>query len=397
MLTSIGKPEISDPILKSHFAAFLNKPIKQSQLYDVLSQVVVGQPIKVRPTCSLSPEMKPHLAQGLPLRILLAEDNVVNQQVALHLLQRMGYRADVVSNGLEVLQALGRQSYDVVLMDVQMPEMDGLTAARRICQQWSAELGVGDAPENSVLTESNQQPNNPKSKTHPQDKVPWRQNPKFNKRPRIIAMTANAMQGDREMCLKAGMDDYISKPIRMEELIRALSKCQDELKVSKLNIESSKDNLQPSTFQPSTFQPSTFQPSTFQPSTFNPSDLALNATVFQELREMVNQDAVLVSVIDSYLEESPRMLQAMRKAVDRLHAVAVDKDEAEALHRVAHTLKSTSATLGATRLSQLCGELERLEITGNLAGVAAMVSQVETEYEKVKTALLQKLWQLNSM
>jgi PAS domain S-box-containing protein len=477
MLTSIGKPEISDPILKSHFAAFLNKPIKQSQLYDVLSQVVVGQPIKVRPTCSLSPEMKPHLAQGLPLKILLAEDNVVNQQVALHLLQRMGYRADVVSNGLEVLQALGRQSYDVVLMDVQMPEMDGLTAARRICQEWSSDLGVGDAPENSDITESNQQPNNPKSKTRPQDKVPWRQNLKSNKRPRIIAMTANAMQGDREMCLEAGMDDYISKPIRIEELIRALSKCQDELKVSKLKVESSKDNLQPTNLQPSTFQPtnlqrsnlqptnlqptnlqrsnlqrsnlqptnlqptnlqptnlqptnlqptnlqptnlqpsslqptnlqptnlqptnlqpSNIQPSTFQPSTFTPPEVALDATVFQELREMVNQDAVLVSVIDSYLEESPRMLQAMRKAVDRLHAVAVDKDEAEALHRVAHTLKSTSATLGATRLSRLCGELEGLERTGNLAGVAAMVSQVETEYEKVKTALLQKLWQLNSI
>jgi CheY-like chemotaxis protein len=103
----------------------------------------------------------------------------------LRLLEKMGYRADVAGNGLEVLQAVERQPYDVILMDVQMPEMDGLEATRRLC----AEL-----------------PN--------------------EKRPRIIAMTANAMQGDREMCLQAGMDDYISKPIRVEELAQALNQAQ---------------------------------------------------------------------------------------------------------------------------------------------------------------------------
>ena len=111
------------------------------------------------------------------LRILLAEDHLVNQKIALLMLQRLGYRADIAGNGLEVLEALQRQPYDVVLLDVQMPEMDGLEAARCICQQW--------------------QP---------------------LERPRLIAMTANAMQGDREICLAAGMDDYISKPVRMEEL-----------------------------------------------------------------------------------------------------------------------------------------------------------------------------------
>lgn len=118
-----------------------------------------------------------------PLRILLAEDNAVNQKVALHLLKRLGYRADVAGNGIEVLEALERQTYDVVFMDVQMPEMDGLTATRKICHNWN------------------------------------------NERPYIIAMTANAMQGDRQLCLDAGMDDYLSKPIRIEALSRALSKC----------------------------------------------------------------------------------------------------------------------------------------------------------------------------
>ena len=122
------------------------------------------------------------LATRHPLRILLAEDNRVNQKLALRLLQQMGYRADLAANGAEALQALARQPYDLVLMDVQMPEMDGLQATRAIVQRWP------DAP----------------------------------RRPRIVAMTANAMQGDREECLAAGMDDYLTKPIRVEALAAAL-------------------------------------------------------------------------------------------------------------------------------------------------------------------------------
>lgn len=129
------------------------------------------------------PSMMLQPAAPSPLRILLAEDNTVNQKVALHLLKRLGYRADVAGNGIEVIEALRRQPYDVIFMDVQMPEMDGLTATQEICQEWITE------------------------------------------RPRIIAMTANAMQGDRQICLDAGMDDYLSKPIRIEALSRALSKC----------------------------------------------------------------------------------------------------------------------------------------------------------------------------
>ena len=129
----------------------------------------------------------PGMAGRHPLRILLAEDNAVNQKLALRLLSQMGYRADVAGNGLEAIQAVERQPYDVILMDVQMPEMDGLEATRQICAR---SLDGG----RSV--------------------------------PRIIAMTANAMQGDREMCLDAGMDDYLSKPIRVEELVAALGQCR---------------------------------------------------------------------------------------------------------------------------------------------------------------------------
>jgi len=369
MLTSIGKSETGDPSVKTNFVAFLNKPIKQSHLHDVLLQVLVGQPIKVRPSCSISPGIDPQLAQRLPLRILLAEDNVVNQQVALHLLQRMGYRADVAGNGLEVLEALSRQSYDVVLMDVQMPEMDGLTATQRIYQEFT-----------------------------------------LQERPRIIAMTANAMLGDREMCLEVGMDDYISKPIRVEELSRALSKCQEGLKVNRLQVERLENNLQPSSppyplgngkssgEQPSTPTQPTL-PEGLHPTTFNPSIVVIDATAFRTLQEMIDKDEVLVKVIDSFLEEAPKLLQAMRLALSgTLHTAAVAEGEAAVMERAAHTLKSTSATLGAIRLSQFCYELEEISLAagsanahiGNLEGVSVMVSQVEIEYEKVKAALLQK-------
>ena len=131
------------------------------------------------------PQLDPTLAARHPLRILLAEDNAVNQKLALRLLQQMGYRADLASNGLEAIESVERQPYDVVLMDVQMPEMDGLEATRRIAARWPA-----------------------------------------GERPRIVAMTANAMQGDREACLAAGMDDYVVKPIRVDALVEALKQVE---------------------------------------------------------------------------------------------------------------------------------------------------------------------------
>ncbi|MBD2102483.1 response regulator [Leptolyngbya sp. FACHB-261] len=183
LLTSLGRQEASDVDDSVLFAASLCKPIKQSQLYDVLVGVLEDSQLEIGSGQPPLPQAEPLLAEQLPLRILLAEDNVVNQKVALLILKGIGYRADIAGNGIEVLESLRRQTYDVVLMDVQMPEMDGLTTTRLLCQEWPQE-----------------------------------------RRPRIIAMTANAMQGDREACLESGMDDYISKPIRKEELIQALSK-----------------------------------------------------------------------------------------------------------------------------------------------------------------------------
>jgi PAS domain S-box-containing protein len=196
MLTSVGKVKVVD--VGQNFARFLNKPVRQSQLYDTLVRVLNKQSIKDKPVSKITSKINNRLSESLPLRILLAEDNLVNQKVAVRILERMGYRADIAANGVEVLEALQRQNYDVVLMDLQMPEMDGLEATRRIIQDWP-NLSEHDRLVTSVNI--------------------------TRKRPRIIAMTANAMHGDRETCLAAGMDDYISKPISIEELVAALKRC----------------------------------------------------------------------------------------------------------------------------------------------------------------------------
>jgi CheY-like chemotaxis protein len=182
LFSSLGRREAGDT--DKLFSAYLAKPIRQSQLFDTLVGLLVKD-VAPKAAAPSKSKLDPTMAARHPLRILLAEDNVVNQKLALRLLQQMGYRADLASNGIEAIESVERQTYDVILMDVQMPEMDGLEASRRITAKWTP-----------------------------------------GERPRIVAMTANAMQGDREMCLEAGMDDYVTKPIRVEALVEALMRAE---------------------------------------------------------------------------------------------------------------------------------------------------------------------------
>jgi len=164
------------------FTAYLTKPIKQSQLFDTLAGLFAEVQVRESKPAPERIKLDPEFGARHPLKILLAEDNQVNQKLALRILEQMGYRADVASNGIEAIESVERQEYDVILMDVQMPEMDGLEATRQIVSRWSEH------------------------------------------HPHIVGLTANAMQGDREMCLAAGMNDYITKPIRIDELVSALMK-----------------------------------------------------------------------------------------------------------------------------------------------------------------------------
>jgi CheY-like chemotaxis protein/anti-sigma regulatory factor (Ser/Thr protein kinase) len=321
MLTSLGRRE--EDVEELDLAAFLPKPIKASRLYEVLVEIFAEELLLEREEVEAKPRFDREMGQRLPLRILLAEDNAVNQKLALRLLERMGYRADVAANGLEAIEALRRQPYDVVLMDVQMPEMDGLEATRSICREWPPE-----------------------------------------QRPRIIAMTANVMKEDREACLSAGMNDYLGKPIRVEELVAALNKCQplakavasvlpDEPTPAEVVKEGAPDEA---------------------------AEDILDPKALEKLREMVGGDAdFLAELIDTFLEDAPQMLAEMSQAVE--------DGDATVLRRAAHSLKSNSADFGAMALSSLCRELEGMGKTGTLAGTAEKVAQAKAEYERVQGAL----------
>ena len=221
-----------------------------------------------------------------------------------------------------------------------MPEMDGLAAASQICQEWPAD-----------------------------------------KRPRIVAMTANAMQGDREECIKAGMDDYISKPIRVDELVRALGECKP---VSRSSDSASRDLALPldNGSAGALRTPDVAEMSSSEiggetpPESPEPAELpVLDAKMLQSLREI---DA-LVEVIDLYLENFPQMLQSIN--------AAVSSGDAPALRSAAHSMKSTSGTLGASGMFELCKQLEAMGRAGSTAEAPALVSRIEGEFERVRAAL----------
>ncbi len=312
MLTSIGQQEEWEGKDKIDWAAYLHKPIKQSQLYNILVEIFHQGKIKNKTSARSSSESRfdPTMGERLPLKILVAEDNPVNQKVADNILKRLGYRADMAGNGLEVLQALRRQCYDVVLMDVQMPEMDGLTATRRICQQWTED-----------------------------------------ERPRIIAVTANAMQDDREACLEAGMEDYISKPIRVEELIIALSNSQQSLQSEPQNKTLVEQKQRASE--------------------------TIDEKALQDFRDMGEE--VLIDIIDAYCQESKKILQDMEQAIAM--------GNIEVSRKMARTLQSSSAALGANLLSQLCRQIETLSEHEYNYTAPSLYKEANAEYQRVESAL----------
>jgi len=247
----------------------------------------------------------------VPLRILLAEDHLLNQRVALRMLERLGYRADVAENGREVLERLNQAPYDVVLMDVQMPEMSGLDASRAICARWPA-----------------------------------------SERPRIIAMTAEAMEGDREMCLAAGMDDYVVKPVSLEQLRRALGECR----------------ALPPRAAPQAHTAPEFRP-----------DEVLDRSVLQQLAEDLGGVDAVKDAVRIFLSGTPTLLARLREATARGDAVAIQ--------RTVHTLKASSAMLGAVGLSARCQQLERSSRTNDLQDAPSRVAGIEAIYGAVEASL----------
>jgi PAS domain S-box-containing protein len=335
MLTSLGRREINTRGVE--FAAFLHKPIKPSQLYNALLSLFAEQEQAypgLKPTEPTGGQLDEGLGQRLPLRILLAEDNTVNQKLALRLLERMGYRADLAANGLEVLEALQRQRYDVILMDVQMPEMDGLEASRAIQEEWPAE-----------------------------------------EHPRIVAMTANAMQGDREECLAAGMHDYLTKPIQFKALQEALERAGLWTKRRTAPLRSVTARLQPLEALPEGAPPIT------DDGRQEEATPALDLAVLSELRQLQGEGQldIVQELAEAFQFETMPLLETLRQAVA--------EGQPEQLQRAAHNLKGSSNNLGARTMAALSAELETLGKNGTVAGAAELVTRLEQEYQRVCRAL----------
>lgn len=326
------------------FAAVVNKPVKQSQLYNALMTVLGGRSAAAAVAArSDAITIDPDLADRHPLKILLAEDHAVNQKVALQILQRMGYRADVAGNGLEVLEALRRQPYDVVLMDMQMPEMDGIEATERIRQEWTIEQG-----------------------------------------PYIIAMTANAMQGDREACIKSGMDDYISKPIRIQKLAEALGRCPAKVIVD-ITVPDSPASVMVPSPAVRVVHPSGDDRGPSPTTTPRDGDLVAgwlvneHPVLDEQILESLREVEVLDEAIELYLRDSPMLLAKVQTAISSGNLIHL-KD-------AAHSLKSTSGTMGAITVYETSQHLETAAKQGDLDRAAHWLPVVEREHERAIAAL----------
>ncbi|HLX34595.1 MAG TPA: response regulator [Candidatus Limnocylindrales bacterium] len=314
-------------------AAFVSKPVKPAALRDAVVAVLTGVPIHAASRTQPRLAVDRELGVRHPLRILLAEDNPVNQKLAIRLLERMGYRADIAADGLQAIAALEGASYDVVLMDVQMPELDGLEATRQIRSRW---------PDRAL---------------------------------RIVAMTANAMEGDRETCLAAGMDDYLSKPIRPEELALAL----DAVPVGAGVAEASPPTAAPALTVVPTLPPAATAEAPVGAAAASGSTAVDRAALDRLLATTGGDTAFLAELIDTFLADAPVQLDAMR-------AAAASGDAAD-LVRPAHSLKTNAANMGALSLSAMCRSLELAARGGTVDDAVARVAAAEAEFEAVRVAL----------
>ena len=281
--------------------------------FTITTQIAREQPVyTLQDALDKGNEMVGRLGDRLPLKILIAEDNLINQELAMAMLIKMGYQPDVVDNGLAVLEALQVEHYDLLLLDVQMPEMDGLETADYLVNHWH-ELHTG------------------------------------YERPTIVAMTASAMQGDREMCLRAGMDDYISKPIMMDSLQRTIEKWA----VSNISEEVADERIVVKV------------------------EKAQNSSVIDRAAirnlEQINPKLIGRMIHLFTAEEAPALLQNLRQAI-------ANHDSKEVSYN-AHTLKGSSNILGAKALGKLCLEVELKGKNGDNEGLSELFTEIEHQYE----------------
>jgi PAS domain S-box-containing protein len=322
MLTSLGQRGDARRLAESGFSAALIKPVRQSELFDCLTSVLgeAGIPAQPQPPAN---SWGVHKLSRTNVRVLLAEDNITNQQVALGIVGKLGLRVDGVANGREALEALRSIPYDLVLMDVQMPEMDGLEATRALRAAGSGSLNAN---------------------------IP------------IIAMTAHAMQGDREACLAAGMDDYIAKPVSPAGLSALLGKWILRLDAGRPAGASESDRAS------------------------RPVDANLGSQVedgvFAEAslleRSMDDRNLARI-VVCSYLEDMPKQIEVLGRFVNA--------GDARGIERQAHTIKGAAAAVSGERVVKVAFSLEQAGKAGTFENTKAAFAELEEQFDRLKKAL----------
>ncbi len=264
------------------------------------------------------------LAKRHPINILLVDDNAINLKVASRMLLRMGYEVDQAENGLQAVEAQTRTGYDLIFMDIQMPEMDGVTATKTIIKNFSPE-----------------------------------------ERPRIVAVTAHAMKGDRERYLEAGMDGYISKPVRVEKLIAAIQETPCKTPVAMAALAGIEDA--------NTAAAESAAPAAAA------AELPVDIAMFGEMLGMEPEDAeeMLPELVELFLDDSAEQLASIE--------TAVNSGDLDLLRNAAHKMKGGSASVAAVPLSKVCGKLEKMAIEGSLDGAPEQVTEAKAEFTRLQT------------
>ena len=324
MLSSLSQGSDEERISKAGFAAYMLKPVRQSLLMDTLITVWaahkkgVSTGLVTRYTlakaAAASSDLPTKTDQPVGARVLIAEDNIVNQKVAQRMLEKLGCQVQVVANGKEAVEILELIPFDLVFMDCQMPEMDGYEATAEIRRRES-------------------------DSSH----IP------------IIAFTAHTMRGDRERCLAAGMDDYISKPVKSTDLRRVLQEWPGSAAAAPSAEQGPEENKE--------------------------SGKSVDQAVLDRLRELNEDDEpdILTELIDLFLRDTPPRLAALKDAIK--------EGNAQALSQTAHVLKGSSANLGATQLAALNAELQSKASDGSLKDASRLLAQLDDEFERVRHIL----------
>jgi len=317
MMTSMGMRGDAATAEEIGFTAYMTKPVKKSHLYDCLVTIYNeqgGDSSKIISSATEVPTVVQSMASG---RLLVAEDNATNQKVARKILEKLGYTVDIAENGEEAVAALTGTAYDLVLMDCQMPVMDGYEAAREIRNHDSAVLNHN---------------------------VP------------VIAMTANAMQGDREACIEAGMDDYIAKPIDPAALAEIVEKWL-------MRAEGDDEGAG--------------QAVTGEAPTEQSEERRFDMTIL--INRMMGDEEMAREILDGFMEDMPDQIAALKEALE-----AGDSPLAE---RLAHTIKGASANVGAEELRNAALQMEEAAKESDMERCATLLPAIEREFENLKKSI----------